>query len=757
MRQIKPWFSLLGITFLVACSASAELLTDGSFIIEPNPHSRVAFAFGEGEDLGHNAQVVRPFAEARTDGNSSTVRVVGIGDIQFCKSLIASGAVTSCSPNYQVRISATPNDPRFGELWGLQNNAGGANAQAAWDSTTGTQDVVVAVIDTGVDYNHQDLSANMWVNTGEIPSNGLDDDGNGYVDDIHGYNAVANNGNPFDDNAHGTHCAGTIGGRGNNGIGVAGINWQVKIMALKFLSATGSGSLSDAIEAINYMVTMKNRGVNVRVANNSWGGGGYSSTLASAISRANDAGIVFAAAAGNESNDNDASPSYPASYNYPNVVSVAAIDVNANLANFSNYGASSVDIAAPGVQILSTIPGNTYAKYSGTSMATPHVSGALALLFGAQPSLNVGQAITRMYETGSTLSTLNGVVRTSRKLNIARLISGESAPVPAPAEPACTYTTTTGVAADTSADDSSVVIQADEYGFHTVNLPFVLPFYGRSVSRVVVSPNGVVYMGNHSGDIDFQNGSTAPANSFAPLHSDLTTDGSGLGVRVYSSSSKVVIRWRAKNYALRSGNSVVDVRAVIRSSGALETHLTFSDGTIQSAVASAATIGLKDSSALGVATYASNSGLIRNGLGVRFTPSCGGSQPPPPSSSPNATVRSVTISGLSGSSRTRSIKPKGTIALDIAGEGTGSMSVRIGIDGISCGASSRTLTNGQLSLALGATTLRFRDIGVRVTAGNSSASASGRVSGVKKRLSRRDAIRACGQLMSSVRRIRARS
>jgi subtilisin family serine protease len=260
--------------------------------------------------------------------------------------------------------SIFPNDTRFDELWGIHNNGTNGNvadadidAPEAWDIEKGSHNIVVGVIDTGVDYTHPDLVNNIWINPGEIPNNGIDDDNNGYVDDIHGIDTINHDSDPMDDNSHGTHCSGTIGAEGNNSKGVVGVNWTTSIAACKFLNADGSGDTAGAIECVNYFNMMKSDyGIDVKVTSNSWGGGGFSQELKDAIDTSGNLDIIFAAAAGNSNEDNDVSPQYPASYDSENIIAVAATDSSDNKASFSSYGLTSVDLAAPGVDILSTIP-----------------------------------------------------------------------------------------------------------------------------------------------------------------------------------------------------------------------------------------------------------------------------------------------------------------------------------------------------------------------------------------------------------------
>ncbi len=335
----------------------------------------------------------------------------------------AGDLVQYAEPDYLVHAFETfPNDPRFDELWGMHNTgqSGGVenadiDAPEAWDNRREASSVRVAVIDTGIRLTHEDLSGNLWANPNEIPGNSIDDDGNGYVDDIFGINAINGSGNPNDDNDHGTHVAGIIGAVGNNGVGVAGVAWDVQLMALKFLSSGGSGPVANAIECIDYAIARQ-----ADIMNNSWGGGGFSNALSEAIEGARQMGILFVAAAGNDGEDNDRFPTFPASYPHDNVVSVASTTRVESLSSFSNFGETRVDIAAPGSSIVSADNSgdSAYKTQSGTSMAAPHVSGIMALLREENPAENYLTLINRLYAGGDPVIDYRGGSRTGRRANL---------------------------------------------------------------------------------------------------------------------------------------------------------------------------------------------------------------------------------------------------------------------------------------------------------------------------------------------------
>jgi subtilisin family serine protease len=340
----------------------------------------------------------------------------------------STAGVRYVEPDFVITTSATPNDPSYSRLHNTGQTSGLVDADMdvaeAWDVSTGARSVVVGVIDTGIDYRHPDLAANMWRNPGETPGDGVDNDRNGYVDDVYGWDFANNDADPFDDEGHGTHVAGTIGAVGNNGVGVVGVSWNVSLMALKFLGADGSGSTSGAIAAINYATRMRQSfGVNVVATNNSWGGGGASAALRDAIAAGGAAGILCVAAAGNEATNNDSTPSYPANYASDAIIAVAATDSSNRLASFSNYGATTVDVAAPGVGIYSTVPNSGYASYSGTSMATPHVTGTVALLAAANPGATATQIRAAILGTAVPVAGLAGKVATGGVVNASAALA----------------------------------------------------------------------------------------------------------------------------------------------------------------------------------------------------------------------------------------------------------------------------------------------------------------------------------------------
>ncbi len=349
---------------------------------------------------------------------------------ELIRKLESQPQVQYAEPNWIYRIqdqeNVIPNDPGFNMNWGLLNTGqdGGKpgadiGATKAWVQTKGSKDFIVAVIDTGVDYTHEDLKNNIFLNDKEVPDNTIDDDANGFVDDVRGWNFEKKTNDPMDDNRHGTHVSGTIGAEGNNSIGTAGVNWNTRILPIKFLSEGGSGSLADAVESIKYATLMK-----AHIMSNSWGGGGYTQSMFEAIKEAKEKGILFVAAAGNDSNDNDASPTYPATYNLENVISVAATDKRDRLASFSSYGKNTVHLSAPGVAVYSTVPAahGTYASFSGTSMATPHVSGAAALLWSANPQWTFTEIKERLLATADPIRILKNKTAAGGRLNVNNAI-----------------------------------------------------------------------------------------------------------------------------------------------------------------------------------------------------------------------------------------------------------------------------------------------------------------------------------------------
>lgn len=359
------------------------------------------------------AVILRPLSDARTFLVQLKAPSLDAVDEAVTYFMQHADRLAYAEPNYVRSLFRTPNDLQYGELWGMTK----ISAPAAWDITTGNAATVVAVIDTGMDMDHPDLLGNLWNNQDEIPNDNLDNDGNGYVDDVNGWDFSADDRTPEDSDGHGTHCAGTVGAVGNNNNQVAGVCWTVRIMPVR--AGTGAGLFdSDIVDSIRYAARN-----GAKVLSNSYGGPGFSQTVYDAISYANKSGAIFVAAAGNDGMDNDLFPQYPAGYELPNVIAVAATDEDDSLAGFSNYGRTTVDIAAPGVNIISTwLDGQTH-SLDGTSMACPHVAGALALYAGTDPGVNPAEARQLLLESSDALPDLSGKVVCGGRLNLQRLLA----------------------------------------------------------------------------------------------------------------------------------------------------------------------------------------------------------------------------------------------------------------------------------------------------------------------------------------------
>jgi subtilisin family serine protease len=374
-------------------------------------------------------------------------RVAPEDTLKTIEALRQNPEVLSAEPNYILKADLTPNDPRF--LSNEQYALPLMGAPQAWDTRTGSTGagrVVIGVIDQGIDFNHADLASNIWINPAEIAGDGIDNDGNGFTDDVRGFNFVNNNGTTFSGSAsedHATHVAGIAGAVGNNGVGVAGVNWSVGLMSLKFLDQNGFGDTLDAIDAIHYATTMRNlwessghtKGANIRVLNASFGGGAFSQDFLDAVTQANAAGILLCAAAGNVDNgttepNNDLVPHYPSSFDAPNIIAVAATNSVDALTSFSHFGATAVDVSAPGNSILSTTPNNTYSFFSGTSMASPQVAGAAALIWAQNPNLTVQQVKNILLTNGNVVTGLVDKTLTGRRINVGNsmqaVLSGDT-------------------------------------------------------------------------------------------------------------------------------------------------------------------------------------------------------------------------------------------------------------------------------------------------------------------------------------------
>jgi len=515
----------------------------------------------------------------------------------------ASPHVEYAVHDHYLRISVIPNDPEFEVLWAWHNEGqtfgkpdADIDAPEGWDIRTDASEVIVAVIDTGVDYTHEDLWANIWVNLGEIPGNGIDDDGNGFVDDYRGYNfcSGANPGpDPMDEHGHGTHVAGIIGAMGNNDVGVCGVAWSVRIMPLRFMDASGQGLESDAAAAIEYAVMM-----GAHILNNSYGGPDYSEPLLAAIQYANSAGVLFVAAAGNDGLDNELIPSYPANYDVPNVISVAATDNLDQICWFSNYSVNLVHVAAPGDGLYSTWPGNDYAFLSGTSMSAPVVCGVAALVKAHEPGLSLAEWRERVIWTGDPLPTLQDMTVSGLRVNLFNALTSRYAvqittPYNLPTgrrntlyscqlqakggTPPYTWSWEAGQYVEYEIENKRLGRSTGARGWHGDNatwllaLPFPFPFYGQTYESVYVCTNGFVDFRTDANDEVGDEAMLMKNCRIAVYWADLRTESflvPGADIYVHQpDADSICIRWLGEDVWL---GMPVDFELVLHRDGRIE-------------------------------------------------------------------------------------------------------------------------------------------------------------------------------------------
>ena len=463
MRRFVIGAALLAATTLVPAgltTAASAAATAGPSAEPASVPAQLLVGYRHGVSDAHraeargraNAQLVDKVVNERA-GRAAVELVTfkGSDRSEAIRRFTANPNVAFAEPNWVYTHDATSDDTYYtqGSLWGMYGNSSalkqnqyGSQAAEAWAAgNTGSDAVYVGIIDEGYQYDHQDLAANAGVNPLEVPGDGIDNDGNGYVDDVYGWDFDADDNTVYDGavDDHGTHVAGTIGARGGNGVGVAGVVWNVKLLSAKFLGING-GTTANAILAVDYFTDLKRRGLNIVATNNSWSGGAYSSALRAAIAEAGAENIAFIAAAGNKNTNNDVTATYPANYDVANVISVAAIDKYGARASFSNYGASTVDLGAPGVGVWSTLPGNSYGAYDGTSMAAPHVTGAVALYAAANPGTTVATVKQVILGTAVATTALSGKTVTGGRLDASSFLAGTLPPAP----PALSVTVTAG-------------------------------------------------------------------------------------------------------------------------------------------------------------------------------------------------------------------------------------------------------------------------------------------------------------------------
>lgn len=534
-----------------------------------------------------------------------------------------SGHAEVAELDYWIEASTSPNDPSFinGDQWHLNNfgQAGGLagvdiHAMEAWSTRNSASNIIVAVIDSGIRLSHQDLTNNLWVNPGEIAGNGLDDDANGIVDDVHGINAVTtpSSGVPNDDYGHGTHVSGIIGAEGNNGIGISGIAWKLKIMPCKFLDRFGGGALSDLQECLDYAIAK-----GARVINCSFTSPSSSVTMSNAFLELQHAGIIVVAAAGNEYTDNDVTPKYPAGFPMDNIVSVTATTRTDD--QTYNYGATSVHLGAPGVSIYSTrnLSDTYYTSDSGTSFAAPCVAGATALLMAEFPGLTYRQIIDRLLGTVDPLPSLAGRCITGGRLNLARALSGGFTIQPTP----YSWVPTNGMTAITLANDGVSIARP---------LPFTFQFGGRDYTNIYVGANGIIGFTNSglnlTGNMDMPT-TTAPNAIICPYWDDLNPAGGGsvwfgtVGTAPYRAA---VVSWVDVPHTITTGGqNRFTLQAILHESRQVAfQYAQVESGNSQRTMGRSATIGVEDFAGAVSAKYSYNGdlGLVTNNQAMLFVP-----------------------------------------------------------------------------------------------------------------------------------------
>ncbi len=545
----------------------------------------------------------------------------GIDTLAALEAYQNSGLVEIAEPDILFRLALLPNDPSIldGTQWGLHNTGAlggvpGADIQAAtaWDRFNSASNIVVAIIDSGARLTHQDLAANLWINPGEIAGNGRDDDGNGIIDDINGINAVSDTGQPGDELGHGTHVAGIIGAVGNNGVGTCGVAWRVQIMPLRFLNPGQLGLMSDLLQCLDYARTK-----GARVINCSFTTTTYSATMSNAFWNVREAGIVVAAASGNEGSDNDVLPSYPASLKIDNIVSVTATTQNDAFSGY-NYGLTSVHLGAPGTGIWSTYyrSDTDYTYETGTSMAAPFVAGALALMRARFPTLTPAQTIARLLASVDPLPSLAGRCQTGGRLNLDRALGPRDYSV---GSSALGWVETNG------ATPLNLVANGIS---DPLPLPFAFSFYGRTQTQVYVAANGIVGFdpaGLASPTDSLLPNATINPNGAVYPYWDSLNPGPGqiwAGSVGTTPNRKYVVSWVDVPHVVTLGGiSLFTFQAVLHESGEISfQYLDVTNGRPTYAAGRSASIGIEDySGQLGI-SYAYHASALTNGQAIVFSP-----------------------------------------------------------------------------------------------------------------------------------------